>query len=436
MRICFYEDAWTEQFGPLTMLRPVFELICGRSCLRERLVGQLRPQSWGGLMRPELVESYAEDFPQAAVNNVAWLQKSRTLLINGRWLPPSGWEPSLLSSECVAVQGGTVVALWIDAWEATRFDRGAWHETIRDLAATRQTVDLEGCGGVLLNHPWDLIAHNADQLRLQFAASCSASPTSLKSLEPEACSECQIAVLGPRDQVRVDATAEIDPFVVIDARRGPVTVARQARIQSFTRLEGPCHIGPETQVFRALIRGGTTIGPLCRVGGEIEESIVHGFANKYHEGFLGHSYVCPWVNLGAMTTNSDLKNDYSEVRVPVNGTSISSGATKVGCFLGDHVKTGLDSMFNTGASIGPFAMVLPAGRLLPKYVPAFARVWHGELAASWPLPRLLEIARTVMARRDRELTPAYMRLVAHVFDQTRRDRALAVEGPSPTLRAA
>src|SRR5207253_6628464 len=108
-----------------------------------------------------------------------------------------------------------------------------------------------------------------------------------------------------------------------------ISVEAGAVIQSFTRLEGPCHVGTQSQLFRANVRGGTTIGPVCRVGGEIEASILHGYVNKYHDGFLGHSYLCPWVNLGALSTNSDLKNDYSIVRVPLEGRSVDTGLSKV-----------------------------------------------------------------------------------------------------------
>jgi hypothetical protein len=96
---------------------------------------------------------------------------------------------------------------------------------------------------------------------------------------------------------------------VLDATQGPISVDAGAVIQSFTRLEGPCHVGIGARLFRANIQKGTTIGPFCRVGGEVEASILHGYVNKYHEGFLGHSYLCPWVNLGALSTSSDLKND-------------------------------------------------------------------------------------------------------------------------------
>ena len=108
-------------------------------------------------------------------------------------------------------------------------------------------------------------------------------------------------------------------MVVIDAEHGPIYIDEGAEIHPFTRIEGPCYIGRNSILLGAKCREGNSIGPMCRVGGEVEESIIQGYSNKYHDGFLGHAYVGQWVNLGALTTNSDLKNDYSEVKVVLDG---------------------------------------------------------------------------------------------------------------------
>src|SRR5207245_10009051 len=128
----------------------------------------------------------------------------------------------------------------------------------------------------------------------------------------------------------------------------------EAVVHARTRLEGACYIGLGCHVLGATIRAGTSLGPACRVGGEVEASIVLGRSNKYHDGFLGHSYVGEWVNLGAGTHNSDLRNDYGEVTAVVRGERIRTGLGKVGCFLGDHVKTGLGTLLNTGSNVGCF----------------------------------------------------------------------------------
>src|SRR5205823_12729762 len=169
----------------------------------------------------------------------------------------------------------------------------------------------------------------------------------------------------------------------------------------------PCWVGPGTHVLGAKVRAGTSLGPGCRVGGEVEASIVHGHSNKYHDGFLGHSYVGEWVNLGAGTSNSDLRNDYGEVTVVVNGRRVPTGSPKVGCFLGDHAKTGLGTLLNTGTNAGVFCNLLPSGRLLPKYVPSFASWWNGRLEDCADFDALLRTAAEVMRRRGCELTDAH-----------------------------
>jgi UDP-N-acetylglucosamine diphosphorylase/glucosamine-1-phosphate N-acetyltransferase len=235
-----------------------------------------------------------------------------------------------------------------------------------------------------------------------------------------------VAILGAPDDVFIDPTAQIDPFVVLDARRGPISIDAGVIVQPFTRIEGPCYIGCGSRLFRANVREGTTIGPNCRVGGEIEASILHGYVNKYHDGFLGHAYVCPWVNLGALTTNSDLKNDYSHVSVPIDGENVDTGTTKVGCFIGDHTKTALGSLFNTGSTVGVMCMVLPAGELLPKSVPSFTRIWHGIPDDGLDLEAALETARTAMGRRNMRLTDAQEELLRYVHEQTQPDREEAI----------
>ena len=140
-----------------------------------------------------------------------------------------------------------------------------------------------------------------------------------------------LAIRGSRQDVYVAPGARVHPMVVIDAEHGPVYIDEGAEIHPFTRIEGPCYIGKKSILLGAKCREGNSIGPMCRVGGEVEESIIHGYSNKYHDGFLGHAYVGEWVNLGALTTNSDLKNDYTTVSVSLDGKdSIDTGSTKVG----------------------------------------------------------------------------------------------------------
>jgi UDP-N-acetylglucosamine diphosphorylase/glucosamine-1-phosphate N-acetyltransferase len=191
-----------------------------------------------------------------------------------------------------------------------------------------------------------------------------------------------------------------------------------AQVNAFSRLEGPCYIGKESWIVGAKLRANSTIGPCCRIGGEVEASLVQGHSNKYHEGFLGHSYVGEWVNLAAATQTSDLRNDYDVVRMTVNGQRLNTGKTKVGSFIGDHTKTGLGALFNTGSAIGAFANVLPSGTLLPQVIPSFCLVQHGQLQEQWDLRKLFHTAGRAMQRRGKELTEVHRDFYYGLFDAT------------------
>jgi UDP-N-acetylglucosamine diphosphorylase/glucosamine-1-phosphate N-acetyltransferase len=231
-----------------------------------------------------------------------------------------------------------------------------------------------------------------------------------------------VAVTGPLDRFVVAEDASIEPFVFVDTRGGPVLIDRGAFVNSFSRLEGPCYIGRDSWIVGAKLRGGTTIGPGCKIGGEVEASIVQGFSNKYHEGFLGHSYIGEWVNLAAATQTSDLRNDYDVVRATIDGHRVVTGRTKVGAYIGDHVKTGLGAMLNTGTTVGPFANVLPAGSLLPPVIPAFSRTHHGGFQEITDLRKTFTTAGRVMQRRGKVLTDEHREFYYNLFESTAERR--------------
>ena len=171
---------------------------------------------------------------------------------------------------------------------------------------------------------------------------------------------------------------------------------------------------------------GTTLGPGCRIGGEVECSIIQGHTNKYHEGFVGHSYVGEWVNIGAGTQTSDLRNDYGEVSVPTRGQPVATGLSKVGCFIGDHSKTGLGTLLNTGTSIGVFCNCLPSGGYLPKYLPSFSSWWNGSITEHANLVQLLRTAEDMMQRRGQLLTELHRELFHQLQAQTAAERSWAI----------
>jgi UDP-N-acetylglucosamine diphosphorylase/glucosamine-1-phosphate N-acetyltransferase len=410
MRLCIFEDC-AEQLEPLSLTRPVFELRCGITTLAAKQARHVGASTWGALIRPALEELYRMQAPAVQVNDSAWLRSDNLLLVNGHWLPPEDTFV-LPTSPSVGLVGDAVAYVWLPEGAAITF------ETLPELLEQwRHTLPAQPAGGRLIGHPWELVEANAVEIEHDFA---------WLTPRKEAWERRSLNVIGPLGSLWIAPSAQIEPMVLADTRQGPVVIDEHAVISAFTRLEGPCYIGPRSQVFGAKIRAGTSIGPHCRVGGEVEASILHGYCNKYHDGFLGHSYVGEWVNLGAGTHNSDLRNDYGEVTMIQRGMSISTGMSKVGCFLGDHTKTGLGTLLNTGTSVGAFCNLLPAGRFAPKYVPSFTSWWNGSLREAFTLEQMLATAEIAMQRRGVTLTDAHKALYAWLLEDTEDERRRAL----------
>ncbi len=208
-------------------------------------------------------------------------------------------------------------------------------------------------------------------------------------------------VLGDPTQV-VCLGATVEPGVVFDVRQGAVVLDQGSEIRSGTRLEGPTYVGSGTKVFGGFIRG-SVFGPECRVRGEIAVSTFLGFANKSHFGFVGHSVVGHWVNLGAGTTTSNLKNTYGPVRLEVDGDPIETGRINVGTLFGDHAKTAIGTMLATGTVVSAGANVFGTPSP-PKYIPPFAWGCSGDERMSED--GFLRVAERVMARRNVEFSSA------------------------------
>lgn len=410
MRVCLFEDSGCHSLEPLALMRPVFDLLCGQTSLAAKQCRFFAPCEVGALIRPYLADLYRLHHPRIPINDATWLRSQPTILVNGRWLPPADVALDLAGPALSLV--GDQLAYAILGPQQLAYCSS---HTIDDcLENWKQTLPARPAGGSMVSYLWDLIEHNAEQIALDCRD---------QAVRP---AHGSAAVVGPAERLFIDPTARLDPMVVADTTNGPVVIDYQAVVHSFSRLEGPCYIGPQTHVLGAKVRGGTSLGPNCRIGGEVEASIVQGHSNKYHDGFLGHSYVGQWVNIGAGVQTSDLRNDYGEVGVIVNGERVASGSHKVGSFIGDHTKIGLGALLNTGSNIGIFCNLLPSGALLPKYVPSFASWWDGGLVDKSNVLELERIAGEVMRRRGWAFSEVHTALVRKLHEQTAAERRRAL----------
>ena len=243
-----------------------------------------------------------------------------------------------------------------------------------------------------------------------------ASSFPLGRAEPNARIAASAEIVGP-EHVYLGEGATIAPRAVIDATDGPVVIDRNAHIMQNAVIIGPAYVGEGSKVkIGAKIYEGTSIGPVCKVGGEVEETIFHSYANKQHEGFAGHSYFAPWTNIGADTNTSDLKNDYSEVRMVLEGTEYRTGRQLLGTIMADHSKCGINTMFNTGTCVGVGCNIYGAD-YPPKAIPSYA--WGGSGGfREYVFRKFASVASEVLRRRNKTFSSIEYAVFRHIFDST------------------
>jgi UDP-N-acetylglucosamine diphosphorylase/glucosamine-1-phosphate N-acetyltransferase len=248
--------------------------------------------------------------------------------------------------------------------------------------------------GWWLDEVWDLVRHLNDMLAADI-------PRRLDSLDTVSAAESGAAVVGAYP-ARVERGASIEPYVVFDSTAGPILVRRGSTISPFTRLVGPCYVGEDSVVAGGRI-AATSIGEQCRVHGEVSMTVFLGHSNKSHDGFVGHSYLGRWTNLGASTVTSNLKNTYGAVAMWTPSGLRDTGMQFLGTMFGDHAKTAIATRLTTGSVIGAGANVF-ATTMAPKVVAPFS--WGGDSsrASVYAVDKFLIVAERVMSRRHVALT--------------------------------
>jgi len=289
---------------------------------------------------------------------------------------------------------------------AVRTSAPASSEGLFALArGARERVEIKA---MVVGRFWNLVHMNPTALSIDME---NAEPVARGDVDARA------VLLG---RVSVEDGARIYPGVVVDGEEGPVFIGRGSILMPNAFVGGPAYIGENCLIKAgARIYGGTTLGPVCKIGGEVSETIIQGFSNKQHEGFLGHAYLGEWVNLGAGTEVSDLKNTYGTIRAWLDGEMADTGLMFLGPTIGDHSKTGINTTITTGAVIGVFANLVGSG-ISPKFVPSFS--WGYPDFSEYRLEEAIEVARRVMARRGVEMTPVYENTIRKVFELTRTER--------------
>lgn len=392
--IILFDDR-RNQLKPLTWTRPVAELRIGILTIKEK---------WERYLGQDVsyhTEAYlSEKYPTTYA--------AKNCLINATVLPT----PALLESitslppNKVLVKDGKAIALKVSETNAKAFFANELPSTIEAIATDLSFVEIE--------HTWDLFELNGAALKADFDLL-----TKGRSSQPLSATN---KVLGEDNQIFLEEGATVE-CAVLNASNGPIYVGKNATIMEGALVRGGLALCEGAQLkMGAKIYGPTTLGPYCKVGGELTNTVFLGHANKGHDGYLGNSVIGEWCNLGADTNSSNLKNNYTKVRVwdYEERKFAKTDLQFCGLIMGDHSKSGINTMFNTATTVGVSANVYGGG--FPRtFIPSFS--WGGSKGFSnYQIDKALETATLVMQRRNKELTAEDTAIMKYVFEQTQEFR--------------
>lgn len=389
MNYILFDGNRRDALLPFTYTKPVADLRIGILTIREKWEHYL------GSTTTTITEDYLSDkFPM--------VETEENILINSSFLPNEELVELILSLEenQAIVKDDEIIAFYTkDTQEEVDFD-------LYDL------IDFEyEC--LTVENTWDIFAKNDKAIREDFELL-----TKDRKSQPIPKS---VNVIAP-ENIFIEEGAKLE-FVTLNASTGVIYIGKNSEIMEGSVIRGPFALCEEAQVKLATkIYGATTVGPHCRVGGEVNNSVLMAYSNKGHDGFLGNSVLGEWCNIGADSNNSNLKNNYEEVKLWSYETERfeKTGLQFCGLMMGDHSKCGINTMFNTGTVIGVSANIFGSG--FPRnFVPSFA--WGGASGfTNYLTSKALQTAKIVMSRRHIELTEHDVKIMEHIFEETKKYR--------------
>jgi len=408
--ICIFEDGTYQNFLPLVYNRPVYELRCGIYSFLERII-LYYPDTEVNLFCREYLSNLISESYSYSVNEIKNDNKG-CLFINGRLLMST--QISVTGKEEIGIMGNTIVyaRLLKKNCHSITPEKFLDQDFITEL---KRKFNLKKVNARLVQYPWDLIDINKEQIKSDFTSHIKDGLTQGTIYE---------GVHMIKDsQIFTGKNTVIKPGCVLDAENGPIYIGNNVKISSNSVIEGPVFIG-DNVVIQPLSRilTGANIGKVSKIGGEIVNTIIQDYSNKQHDGFLGDSYIGSWVNLGADTVSSNLTNTYGTVKVQMFDKIIDTGHTFLGMIVGDHTKTAINTKFTTGSIIG-FACNILMTRTPPKFTPSFS--WYSDnVKRDYDITRGLQVARRMMARRNKKMTRSGEKVFKAIFALTETERKL------------
>ncbi|WP_159469714.1 GlmU family protein [Dyadobacter sp. 3J3] len=392
--ILFDDPKIRLQLLPFTYTRPVAGIRCGIWTIAEK---------WSEWFQTEIsyqTESYlAHRFPLK--------QSEDNLYINGALCPDIllieaieklSPESVLLSSENEILAVRTTSSDWSATGNLSNLISHIYQEPI-----------------LIIQQIWDIFLNNGAQIKSDFAI-ITASKQSAKLTDP-------FTFCYNPENIFIEEGAVIKA-AILNAENGPIYIGKNASIQEGAVIQGPFSIGESSVLAQgAKIRPNTTVGPFCKVGGEVSNCVIFGYSNKGHDGYLGNSVLGEWCNLGANTNNSNLKNDHTAVKIHsyATGKLENTGLLFCGLFMGDYSKAGISTMFNTGTVIGVSVNVFGAG-FQPKHVPSYSWGGNAEGFSEYRFEKAVDVAKDTVSRRGITFDETNQKIMKQIFDQTKSQR--------------
>lgn len=399
-KICIFEDIYYENFLPLTYSRPVFELRCGFNSLREK-IEHFFPNSTICLMM--------RDYLKPLFSNTGLIYdksaKGNILFVNGRIILR---ERPDIREEGIYYFDNEVAFIYLKENSLNLVDISGFNdiEKLKDIGLKEFKIS----NVKFIKYPWDLIKENSNEIKREFLIHNNGNSTKTQD----------IVIMGDEKLVHLGKNVKTESNIVFDVRKGPIYIGDNTEIRAFSRIAGPTYIGKNCLIKSGRIQD-CSIGDVCKIGGEIEDSIFHGYSNKQHYGFIGHAYVGEWVNLGAGTSNSDLKGTYGTIKYDIAGKVIDSGEQFFGCVIGDNTKSSIGTLIYTGKKIGFAAHIYG---IITEDIPSFC-IWAKSLntpSSELFLDSAINIYSRAAERRGVALTKEYANLIKNIFELTKDER--------------
>ena len=420
MRVLIFEDDSYDSLYPLSTLKSVFEIKCGIFTLKERIENILgRKYKISLHCRNQLTKHLSEIFPY---NNVNCLNNDDYLFLNGRVVfSDKSLEKIInkLPENSLVVEDKTVIAAKISKKKISSL-KSRIEDTVNDN--TLSSKDFSGLDIInseeifsgnsdffyVLMFPWDVIKVFSETLSEELLYLLKKKRTALKKFKG-------VSFINEK-KIHISKGVNIYPNVVLDAGSGGIHIDEGTTIEPFSYVNGPVYIGKDCVVKSGTkLYGPCSIGKHSKVSGEISHSLFHSYVNKQHAGFFGHSYVGEFVNIGAGTTTSNLKNNYSKIKVQFRGNIEDTGMQFLGSIVGDHTKLGINTLINTGTIIGVFSNIAGGG-FQHKEVKPFSWNIFGRSAANYDIEQAIDTARIVMKRRNMEMSLNLEKLIRSAYD--------------------